>query len=107
MGAEVDASVERRALDARAQLARTGQHRLPPVDVLIAALADRHQLDVLHYDADYDVIAGRTDLAFQSVWLGPRGRLQSTALAVGPLGCRRGGMAASGARHQARRLGRL
>lgn len=74
--AEVDASVERRALDAQAQLARTGHHRLPPVDLIIAALADRHQLGVLHYDTDYDVIASKTDLTFDSVWLAPPGSLQ-------------------------------
>lgn len=72
---EIDATVERRALDAQAQLARTGHHRLPPVDLLMAALADRHQLDLLHYDADYDLIASRTDLAFASVWLARRGSL--------------------------------
>jgi predicted nucleic acid-binding protein len=73
--AEVDPSVERRALAAEARLARTGHHRLPPVDLLMAALADRHQLDLLHYDADYDVIASKTDLAFRSVWLARRGSL--------------------------------
>lgn len=72
---DMDSVVERRALDAQAQLARAGHHRLPPVDLLLAALADRHQLDVLHYDADYDVIAGKTDLRFGSVWLAPRGSL--------------------------------
>jgi predicted nucleic acid-binding protein len=71
----VDDLVERRALDAQAQLARAGHHRLPPVDLIIAALADRHQLGVLHYDHDYDLIEAKTDLDFDSVWLAARGTL--------------------------------
>jgi predicted nucleic acid-binding protein len=71
----LDDVVEERALDAQAQLARAGHHRLPPVDLLIAALADRHSLGVLHYDHDYDLIAEKTDLAFDSVWLAGRGTL--------------------------------
>ena len=53
----IDEAVERRALDAQRQLARAGHHRLPPVDLIIAALADRHRLGVLHYDRDYDLFA--------------------------------------------------
>jgi predicted nucleic acid-binding protein len=71
----IDDAVEVRALDAQAQLARAGHHRLPPVDLLIAALADRHAIGVLHYDHDYDVIAEKTDLSFDSVWLAARGTL--------------------------------
>jgi len=73
--AAIDATVEERALEAQAQLARVGHHRLPPVDLLIAAIAERHRLGVLHYDADYDIIADRTDLSFESVWLADRGTL--------------------------------
>jgi predicted nucleic acid-binding protein len=72
---DIDAAVEQRALDAQAQLARVGHHRLPPVDLLVAALADCRALGVLHYDHDYDVIAERTDLRFASVWLAQRGSL--------------------------------
>jgi predicted nucleic acid-binding protein len=71
----IDDSVEARALDAQAQLARVGHHRLPPVDLLIGALADRHGLGILHYDHDYDLLAEKTDLRFDSVWLAPRGTL--------------------------------
>jgi predicted nucleic acid-binding protein len=67
--------VELRALDAQAQLARVGHHRIPPVDIIIAALADRHSCGVLHYDADYDVLLEKTDLDFSSDWLMPRGSL--------------------------------
>lgn len=73
--AEMDVEVEDRALDAQAQLARSGHHRLPPADLLMAAIADRHGLGILHYDADYDVIAERTDLRFDGVWLAERGSL--------------------------------
>jgi predicted nucleic acid-binding protein len=71
----LDDVVEERALAAQAQLARVGHHRLPPVDLIISALADRHELGVLHYDHDYDLIADKTDLAFDSVWLADRGTL--------------------------------
>ena len=71
----LDDAAEERALDAQAQLARAGHHRLPPVDLLVAALADRHALGVLHYDHDYDLIAEKTDLTFDSVWLAARGTL--------------------------------
>jgi len=70
---QLDDVVEQRALDAQAQLARVGHHRLPPVDLLIAALADRHGLGILHYDHDYDLIVEKTDLRFDSVWLTERG----------------------------------
>jgi predicted nucleic acid-binding protein len=71
----IDETVERHALDARRQLARVGHHRLPPVDLLVAALAHRHDLGVLHYDRDYDLIADKTDLDFASVWLAPAGTI--------------------------------
>jgi predicted nucleic acid-binding protein len=71
----IDEDVEQRALDAQRQLARVGHHRLPPVDLLVATIADRHQLDVLHYDRDYDLIAEKTDLEFGSVWLATAGTI--------------------------------
>jgi len=71
----VDHAVEQRALSAQRQLARAGHHRLPPVDLLLAALADRHGHGVLHYDGDFDLISAMTDLRFDSVWLAARGTL--------------------------------
>jgi len=71
----IDDDVERRALDGQRQLARVGHHRLPPVDLLVAALADRYRLGVLHYDRDYDLVAEKTDLDFASVWLAPAGMI--------------------------------
>ena len=72
---EIDLEVERRALEAQRQLARLGHHRLPPVDLLMGSLADRHGLGILHYDADYDVLSRRTALQFDSVWLARRGSI--------------------------------
>jgi predicted nucleic acid-binding protein len=71
----IDDQVEDLALDAHRQLARVGHHRLPPVDILVAAIGHRHNVAVLHYDRDYDLIRTKTDLDFESVWLARRGTL--------------------------------
>ncbi len=71
----IDEDVEHRAIDAQRQLARAGHHRLPPVDLIIAAMADVHGVGVLHYDHDFDILREKTDLRFDSVWLAPRGTL--------------------------------
>lgn len=73
--ASIDEAAEDRMVDAQAQLARNGHQRVPPVDVMLAALADRHGLGVLHYDRHFDAISDLTDLSFDSVWLAPRGSL--------------------------------
>ena len=71
----VDAEIERLALGAQQALARAGHHRVPPSDLVIATCAHVVGAGVLHYDRDYDVIAGRTDLEFTSEWLAPAGSL--------------------------------
>jgi predicted nucleic acid-binding protein len=71
----IDEGIERRAIDAQRQLAGAGHHRLPPVDLILAAIADRDGLGVLHYDGDFDLLRSKTDLDFESVWLVPRGKL--------------------------------
>lgn len=71
----IDEAVESLALEAHADLARVGHHRLPPVDILVAAIAHRHSVGVLHYDGDYDLIASKTRLVFDSNWLARRGSL--------------------------------
>jgi len=39
-------------------LERGGRHRaVPPMDLLIAAVAEEHDLPVLHHDAHFDLIA--------------------------------------------------
>jgi predicted nucleic acid-binding protein len=42
----IDDEVEALALEAHRKLAQTGHHRLPPVDILVAALAERHSVGV-------------------------------------------------------------
>lgn len=71
----IDHRVESRAIAAQRQLARAGHHRLPPVDLIVAALADTHDLGILHYDSDYEIVLEKTDLRFDSVWLAPRGSI--------------------------------
>jgi hypothetical protein len=61
-----------RALEVQARLASASMHRgvaLP--DLLIAATAERHQVPVVHYDHDYEVIASITGQPMR--WVVPRG----------------------------------
>ena len=51
-------STVNRSLEVQAPLAKTSHHRAVSLpDLLIAACAEAHGLTVLHYDADYDLIA--------------------------------------------------
>lgn len=57
----ISPAAERRALEVQAVLADQGQHRAPSVpDLLIAAVAERSGLTVLHCDKDFDLVAGMT-----------------------------------------------
>ena len=47
-------------------------HRVKPIDLLVAAVAERHRAAVLHYDAGYELLATRTDLEFESIWAARR-----------------------------------
>jgi len=62
----------RRALEVQAALWRGGRVRAVGFpDLLVAAVAEREQVTVLHYDADYDFIA---EITHQTVeWVVPRG----------------------------------
>lgn len=73
--AAVDERALRRAMDAQSELARArgGQHRLGAIDLLIAAIADRDDLGLLHYDSHFDRIARHSSLRFKSRWVVPRG----------------------------------
>ena len=71
----VDPTAESVAVEAQRQLALAGHHRIPPADLMLAALADRHELGVLHYDHHFDLILERTDLRYESVWLAEPGSL--------------------------------
>lgn len=61
-----------RALDVHGALAERGQHRAVAIpDLVIAAVAERHNIPVLHYDHDFDVIA---EVTGQTVtWVVPPG----------------------------------
>jgi predicted nucleic acid-binding protein len=62
----------RRALTVQAELWRCGRVRAVGFpDLLIAAVAEREQVAVLHYDSDFDIIAGVTGQPVQ--WVVPRG----------------------------------
>ena len=61
-----------RALEVQAELARTGRHRAASMtDLLVAAAAEANGLDVIHYDADFDLIAEVTGQPVR--WVVPRG----------------------------------
>lgn len=61
-----------RAMDVMEALARRGLHRAVGIpDLLIAAVAEREGMTVIHYDADYDHVAAITGQAMQ--WVVPRG----------------------------------
>jgi predicted nucleic acid-binding protein len=67
------AAIEGAAERAQHELAAVGHHRLPPIDLMIAACAHEAGAGVLHYDRDYDLIAERTSLRFESVWVAAAG----------------------------------
>lgn len=60
-----------RALEVQRLLAAKGQHRLPINDLLIAATAEVHGVEVLHYDRDFDRIAAVTGQPVR--WIVPAG----------------------------------
>jgi predicted nucleic acid-binding protein len=65
---------ESRAREVQAALVQRGQHRSAGVaDLLIAATAEAENLTVLHYDADFDLIAGITGQPCE--WIVPRGTI--------------------------------
>lgn len=68
-------AVEERALQAQRELTAIGHHRLAPLDVIVAACAHEAEAGVLHYDRDYELLAKRTTLDFQSEWVAPPGSL--------------------------------
>jgi predicted nucleic acid-binding protein len=62
----------RTACEVQSELAARGQLRAVPLpDLLTAAVAARHRVSVLHYDADYELIAAVTGQPVS--WIVPRG----------------------------------
>lgn len=69
----VDADLSR-AADVMALLSKAGGHRSTSIpDLLLAAVAERAGLAVLHYDRDFDAISQVTGQ--QSEWVVPQGSL--------------------------------
>lgn len=63
-----------RAIEVQAALAKRGRHRGAPIpDLLAAAAAEMSGAAVLHYDADFDLIAEVTGQPVQ--WIVPRGSI--------------------------------
>ena len=68
----LDQPVFDRAVEVQGLLADRGQHRAASIaDLVVAAAAERAGLTVLHYDADFDLIAAVTDQPVE--WVVPRG----------------------------------
>jgi predicted nucleic acid-binding protein len=61
-----------RALDVQRELARSGRHRVPIPDLVIAATAEHHGATVLHFDKDYELIAEVTGQPVERI-AGPGG----------------------------------
>lgn len=59
-----------RAIERQGELARSGRHRVPTPDLVIAAVGEGAGLVVLHHDADFDVIASVTGQPVE--WVAPR-----------------------------------
>ncbi len=68
----IEDSEWRRALDVQQELWHRGAMRTVPLpDLLIAAVAERHGVVILHYDADYELIGEITGQSTE--WIAPRG----------------------------------
>jgi predicted nucleic acid-binding protein len=62
----------RRSLEVQSALAAAGQHRaLSLVDALVAAVAEARGLTILHYDSDFELVAGITGQEHE--WIVERG----------------------------------
>lgn len=72
----INERAERRATAFQQQLRAAHQHLgVPPLDYLIAAVAEVHGAALLHYDGDFERIAANTDLAAELELLAPLGSL--------------------------------
>jgi predicted nucleic acid-binding protein len=70
---ESTASHHRRALQVQRLLAQRSQRGRKIPDLLVAAAGEAHELAVLHYDADFDLIAAVTGQLCQ--WVVPSGSI--------------------------------
>jgi predicted nucleic acid-binding protein len=71
---EMGAELWKRARELQSLLAANGGHRrVPPIDLLIGAAAERADVPLVHYDRDYERLARVS--ALQHHWLVPDGTL--------------------------------
>jgi predicted nucleic acid-binding protein len=71
--APVDGSATSRALEVQGRLTELGRHRVKLPDLLVAASAEAAGVPLLHYDADFDVIASVTGQPVE--WVVERGSI--------------------------------
>jgi predicted nucleic acid-binding protein len=65
---------EQRAREVQSELIRRGRHRVVSIpDLLVAAVAEIERLTVLHYDADFELVASITGQPVE--WLLPQGSI--------------------------------
>jgi len=70
----MDAEIWERARELQTLLSATGDHRrVPPVDLLIGAAAERADVPLVHYHRDYERLARVS--ALKQRWLVPDGTL--------------------------------
>ena len=67
----ITTEIMKRAISIQSLLARSGRHRVPIPDLIIAAVAESAGLTILHYDHDYDIIAEITGQ--RAEWVVQRG----------------------------------
>lgn len=67
---------ERRSAELQQQMRSAHQHLgIPPLDYLIAAIAEDHSASILHYDSDFELLIAHTDLAADTEPLAPLGSI--------------------------------
>ena len=71
--APITPAVMAHAIELQHELAGRGHHRVPIRDLVISAAARAAGLTVLHYDSDFELIAGAGGAAQE--WVVPRGSL--------------------------------
>jgi predicted nucleic acid-binding protein len=69
----MNSAAERQVTASMVALAERGHHRRPVPDILVSAIAWAHDAVVLHYDKDFDLIAGVTGQPCE--WIAPQGSL--------------------------------
>ena len=70
---ELNEVIFQRAIAVQGELAKSGHHRVPIPDLVIAAAAESAGVAVLHYDHDFEIVAQTTGQPVE--WIAPRGSL--------------------------------